>query len=187
MMNLSRFDNSGFDRGASVLKEWLWRLVQGFFFQPLWHMPSGIRVFWLRVFGARIGRAAVVRAGVNISFPWRLEMGDHVWLGEEVMILSLGKVSIGSHCCISQRAFLCTGSHDHRSPGFDLIVRGITIEAGSWIGAQAWVGPGVKVGSGSVVAAGAVVTHDVAPGRLIVGNPAEDKGASGTHGENSTP
>jgi putative colanic acid biosynthesis acetyltransferase WcaF len=159
----------------------------GLFFQPLWHMPSGIRVFWLRVFGARIGRAAVVRAGVNISFPWRLEMGDHVWLGEEVMILSLGKVSIGSHCCISQRAFLCTGSHDHRSPGFDLIVRGITIEAGSWIGAQAWVGPGVKVGSGSVVAAGAVVTHDVAPGRLIVGNPAEDKGASGTHGENSTP
>lgn len=182
-MDLSRFENSDFDRGAPVWKEMLWRLVQGFFFQPLWHVPSGIRVFWLRLFGARVGKRAVVRAGVNISFPWRLEMGDDVWLGEEVMILSLGRVKIGSNCCISQRAFLCTGSHDHRKTSFDLIVREIEIGSGCWIGAQAWVGPGVTLGAGSVVAAAAVVIRDVDAGRLVAGNPARDIGASGVKRE----
>ncbi len=113
-------------------------------------------------------------------------MGDDVWLGEEVMILSLGPVRIGSDCCISQRAFLCTGSHDRRKKTFDLVVREIEVGPSSWIGAQAWIGPGVKVGPGSVVAAGAVVTQDVEAGRLVAGNPAEDKGPSGINGENPT-
>lgn len=175
-MDLGRFDNSGFDRGASKWKEGLWRICQGLFFQPLVFVPSAVRVFWLRRFGARIGKRAVVRAGVNISFPWRLEAGDDVWIGEEVMILSLGQVRIGSSVCLSQRCFLCTGSHDPGTAGFDLVVRGILIEDQVWVGAQAWVGPGVRLGAGSVMAAGAVVIRDVLPGRLMAGNPAEDKG-----------
>lgn len=47
----------------------------------------------------------IVRGQVKISFPWRLTRGDDVWLGEEVMILSLANVTVGSNVCISQRAF----------------------------------------------------------------------------------
>jgi len=171
-VDLSRYDNRAFDRGAPLWKEALWRLCQGLFFQPLWHIPSAVRAALLRAFGARIGTGAVVRAGVNVSFPWRLELGDHVWLGEEVMILSLGPVRIGSNTCISQRAFLCTGSHDHRAPAFDLAVRPLEIGERCWVGAAAFVGPGVTLPAGTVLGAGAVLVRSPEAPGVYAGNPA---------------
>jgi putative colanic acid biosynthesis acetyltransferase WcaF len=171
-MDLSRYDASAFDRGAPFWKEALWRVCQGLFFQPLWFIPSGLRVFWLRCFGAEIGERVIIRAGVNIHFPWRLKLGDDVWLGEEVMILTLDRVTIDSNVCISQRTFLCTGSHDSRKESFDLITRPIHVEEGCWIAAQSFVGPGVVIGRGSVVSAGSVVLRTVQPGQKVQGNPA---------------
>jgi putative colanic acid biosynthesis acetyltransferase WcaF len=142
-----------------------------FFFPPI-PLPSVLRVCLLRSFGATIGRGVVIRSRVNITYPWKLAIGDHVWLGEEVVILSLAQVTIESNVCISQRAFICTGSHAFRSPSFDLITKPITIRAGSWIAAQAFVAPGVTIGPDSMVAAGAVVIRDVAPGTVVSGNPA---------------
>ena len=52
----------------------------------------------------------MIRANVNISFPWHLSIGDHVWIGEDVGILSLAPVTIESNVCISQRAYLCTAA-----------------------------------------------------------------------------
>jgi len=175
MIDLSQYNNSDFDRGASVFKEVLWRLCQGLFFQPLWHMPSGFRVFVLRCFGAKIGQRVVVRAGVNISFPWRLELGNDVWLGEEVMILTLAPVKIGSNVCISQRAYLCTGSHDHTAVTFDLKAASIEVGSGTWVAAMAFIGPGVKLGSDVQIGAGAVVLQDIPDGALAVGVPAQVK------------
>jgi putative colanic acid biosynthesis acetyltransferase WcaF len=176
-MDLSRYDSRAFDRGASRGKEALWRLCQGFFFQPLWHVPSSVRVGLLRLFGAKIGEGAVIRAGVNISFPWRLELGDHVWIGEEVMIVSLAPVRIGSHVCLSQRSLLCTGSHDFQSEGFDLVTRPIVVEERCWVAASAFVGPGVTLPAGTVLGAGAVVVRSPERAGLWVGNPVRLKAA----------
>jgi len=127
----------------------------------------------LRLFGARIGVHVTIRTGVWITFPWRLTVGDNVWLGDGVWILSLAPVTIESDVCVSQRSYLCTGSHDYRSESFDLVTKPIAIRESSWVAADAFVGPGVEIGPGSVVSAGSVVTTRVEPGMLVRGNPAE--------------
>jgi len=172
MIELSGYTTGGFERGASRLKEAAWWFVRALFFQTRVPWPSGVRVGLLRAFGATVGEGVVIRGDVNITFPWRFTAGDHVWIGEEVLILSLAPVVIESNCCISQRAFLCTGSHDFGSPGFTLKTAGITIREGSWVAATAFIAPGVTVGPGSMVGAGSVVLEDVGPGVIARGNPA---------------
>ena len=146
-----------------------WRIVQ----TALAPLPgSAWRRLLLRAFGARIGKGVVVKPFVKITFPWRLTIGDHTWLGEGVWIDNLAPVTIGSHCCLSQDAMLCTGNHDWSSPGFDLVVRPIMIEDGAWVAARACIGPGVTVGRGAVLALGAVAVRDLAPDFIHQGCPA---------------
>ena len=95
---------------------------------------------------------------MNITFPWRLKIGDHVWVGEEALILTLAQVTIGDHCCISQRAFVCSGSHDFNKTGFDLITEPITVGDSSWIAACAFVGPGAELEPGTLVKVNSVVS-----------------------------
>jgi len=172
MIDLSGYSTGDFRRGASPLKEGAWWMVRALFFLTPLPWPSGLRAALLRLFGAEVGRGVVIRAGVNITFPWRFRAGDHVWIGEEALILSLARVSIESNCCISQRAFLCTGSHDFASPAFTLDTRPITIREGSWVAACAFIAPGVSVGPASMVAAGSFALADVPPGVIVRGNPA---------------
>ena len=137
-------------------KEALWWVARSVFFAPWLPVPSAVKVAVLRGFGAKVGKCVVIRSRVNITFPWKLELGDHVWIGDEVMILSLDRVVIGSNVCISQRAFLCTGSHDFSKETFDLITRPIEIGDGCWVAAQAFVGPGAVLPQGTMVKAGEV-------------------------------
>ena len=171
-MDLSIYDNSDFDRGAPRWKEAVWTLVRFLFFQNAFPWPSPLRCALLRAFGAKIGRKVVIRANVNISFPWRLTIGDHVWIGEDVGILTLAPVTIESNVCISQRAYLCTGSHDFRREDFKLQVAPITVREGSWIAAACFIAPGVEIGAGAIVSAGSVVFTNVAPKAFVRGNPA---------------
>ena len=157
MLDLAKFDNSSFSRGASRGKEVLWWVARSVCFAPWFPVPSALKVAVLRLFGARVGKGVVIRSRVNITFPWKLAIGDHVWLGDEVLILSLERVRIGSNVCVSQRAFLCTGSHDFDKDTFDLIVNPIEIGDGCWVGAQAFVGPGAVLPAGTRVKAGEVV------------------------------
>lgn len=131
-----------------------------------------MRCALLRAFSAKIGKGVVVRANVNISFPWRLTIGDHVWIGEDVGILSLAQVTIESNVCISQRAYLCTGSHEFLREDFKLKVAPIVVREGSWIAAASFIAPGVEIGSGAIVSAGSVVFDSVAPKTFVRGNPA---------------
>ncbi|MDB4265234.1 WcaF family extracellular polysaccharide biosynthesis acetyltransferase [bacterium] len=179
MRDLSKFNNQEFQRGASKWKEGLWWLLRSLLFAPWFPLPSSWKVVALRGFGAKVGEGVVIRSRVNITFPWKLVVGDHVWIGDEVMILSLDEVMIGANTCISQRAFLCTGSHDFSKEGFDLITGPIEIGAGCWVGAQSFVGPGVTMGQGSRCLAGSVVVKSVGEGATVGGVPAKSLTANG--------
>jgi putative colanic acid biosynthesis acetyltransferase WcaF len=171
-VDLSIYDNSDFDRGASRLKESAWVLVRWMFFQTSFPWPSALRAELLRLFGAKIGRGVVIRNNVNISFPWRLSVGDYVWIGEDVGILSLAQVTIESNVCISQRAYLCAGSHEYLRQDFKLTVAPITVRSGAWVAAAAFIGPGGEIGAGAIVSAGSVVFENVPPRTIVRGNPA---------------
>ena len=174
-MNLKGYTIRNFDRGASRVKEALWYIVRALFFTSRIPLPSSFRVRLLRLFGAKIGSGVVVRSNVNVTYPWRLTVGDDVWIGDDVLIISHGSVTIESSVCISQRAFLCAGSHRFHSPGFDLITKPIIIRRGSWIASMAFVAMGVEIGPDSMVGAGAVVIGNVLPGTTVIGNPAQVK------------
>ena len=92
---------------------------------------SAHRCFLLRAFGAKIGRGVNIKPRVKVKFPWRLIVGNHSWIGEAVWIDNLAEVEIGANCCVSQGAYLCTGSHDWNSRKFTLITKPIRVEDGA--------------------------------------------------------
>jgi putative colanic acid biosynthesis acetyltransferase WcaF len=171
-VDLSKYSPGEFDRGAGIFKEGLWLIVSLVLFRLCPFSFSALKRLMLRAFGASIGCNVIIKPQVKITFPWKLTIGDHVWLGEECWLLNLERISLGNNVSISQRAFLCTGNHNYKSPKFDLITKPIMVEDGAWIGAGAWVGPSVRVGTHAVLAAGSVATKDLVPGGIYHGNPA---------------
>jgi putative colanic acid biosynthesis acetyltransferase WcaF len=156
-MDLSQYRVTGYSPGRLRLVQVLWYLCSALVFQSPWFPFSALKVWLLRLFGASVGRGVVIKPCVRIKFPWRLQIGDFVWIGESVWIDNLATVSIGSHVCISQGAYVCTGSHDHRMPTFDLITRPVMISDRVWICAKAVILPGTQIGPDCLIAAGAVI------------------------------
>lgn len=169
-VNLGDFDNSWFDRGRRRIVEALWLLVGSLLVSS--RIPGASHRRWLlQLFGARIGAGVHIKPGVRVKFPWRLTIGPRSWIGEDVWIDNLDTVAIGADCCISQGAYLCTGSHDWTKTTFDLIVKPIRIEDGAWIAAHAIVAPGVNVGTGAVLGLGSLATTDLAEWMVHIGVP----------------
>lgn len=174
-VRLDRFSSLDFDRGASRLKEVLWVGI-GAPLLCLFIPGSGWRAALLRIFGAQIGRGVVLKSGVRVKFPWRLKMGDYCWIGEDAWIDNLTQVTLAHHVCISQGAYLCTGNHDWSSETFDLIVQGIIVESGAWVGAKCVIGPGTLIQEGAVVTAGSVANGRLDSYTIYRGNKAVEVG-----------
>jgi len=125
------------------------------------------------MFGAKIGANVIIKPNVNIKYPWFLKIGSNTWIGEGVWIDCLTIVEIGDNVCLSQGAFILSGNHDYGKTTFDLIVKPIRIENGSWIGAKAIVTQGVNVGSHAVLTAGSIATRSMDSYSIYQGNPAK--------------
>lgn len=159
-------------QGRGPLVRLVWYVVSLVVFESRLFPCGWLKPLLLRLFGAQLGTGVVIKPRVKVKFPWRLSAGDYVWLGEGVWIDNLADVAIGSHVCLSQEAYLCTGSHDHRRRGFDLVTRPIFVGNGAWIAARAMLLPGSRVGPNAIVSAGSVVAGEVAAGVIVGGNPA---------------
>lgn len=133
---------------------------------------SGLKVWTLRLFGAKIGNNVVVKPKINIKHPWKLTIGNHCWIGESVWIDNLAEVTIEDNVCLSQGAFLICGNHNYKKSTFDLMVAPITIREGAWIGAKSIVGPGVTVESHAVLSLGSVASGNLETYTVYRGNPA---------------
>lgn len=173
-VNLSIYNNDWYKSG-STLKKTIWYFTNMFLFKTMLPIPSSIKSKVLRLFGADIGKAVVIKPNVNIKYPWFLKIDDYSWIGEDVWIDNLAFISIGKNCVVSQGAFLLTGSHDYTLESFDLLTREIVLEDGSWVGAKAIVCPGVTLRTHSILAVGSIATKNLDEYGIYQGNPAIKK------------
>lgn len=168
--NLASFSNPWYQPGPAW-KRVVWFVVNAVFFHS-WFPLSSVKTFILRLFGASVGKGVVIKPRVNIKYPWKLKIGNHVWIGEDVWIDNLGEVEIQDHVCLSQGAMLLCGNHNYKLSTFDLMVGNILLEEGVWIGAHAVVCPGITAHSHAVLSVNSVATTNLDAYTIYQGNPA---------------
>ncbi|QWX83335.1 putative colanic acid biosynthesis acetyltransferase [Cellulophaga sp. HaHaR_3_176] len=131
------------------------------------------RSFLLKLFGAKIGKGVHIYPKVKIWAPWNLVIHDEVGVADGVDLYSQGKITLEHRAIISQRSYICTGTHDFNQKGHPLYTQDICIGRNAWVAAEAFIGPGVTVNEGAVVGARAAVFKDVPSWTVVGGNPAK--------------
>lgn len=150
----------------------LWWPFQIFFLKGTGRILSPLRIFLLKLFGAKIDGTTLVMDGVKIWYPWNLHLKNFSTLGKNVEVYNFAYISIGEQTTISQNTFLCSASHDYTKPDMPLIFSEIIIEDQVWIAANSFIGPGVRVTDGCVIGACSVITKDTESWHVYTGNPA---------------
>ncbi|MFT4802009.1 MAG: putative colanic acid biosynthesis acetyltransferase WcaF [Flavobacteriaceae bacterium] len=160
-------------RGKSKIVVQLWWIVQATFFKLSPQFCYGWRRFLLRSFGAKIGKGVIIRPSAQITYPWKVIIGDNSWIGDEVVLYSLGNISIGANTVISQRSYICTGTHDFTKVDFSIYAKPIVIKDQCWLATDVFVSPGVIIEEGAVVGARSTVINDLESSSVYVGSPAK--------------
>lgn len=171
-VDLSRFDNADFPKGAGAVKMTLWYFTNALFFLNPCFPFCSVKPGLLRLFGARVGKGVVIHPGVNIKFPWKLTIGDHCWIGQRAWLDNIDKLTLGNNVVISQGGMIIQGSHNYKKVDYPTMSGPVVLEDGSWVGAGAMVMLGVTLKNHSVLAAGSVATKDLEPYMIYQGNPA---------------
>ena len=134
------------------------------------------RLVILKIFGATISGVPFVQSSVKIQIPWHLTMKHRACLGDRSNAYSLGKIEIHEDATVAQEVYMCTGTHDFKSPTLQLLTDDIIIQKNAFIGARSMILPGIKVGENAVVGAMSVVTKNVSKDLIVAGNPARKIG-----------
>lgn len=165
----SAFDSpwSGSQRALRILWELCWFIFCIWTPKPLNHW----RLFWLRVFDAKIEGTPFVHQRARIAIPWNLTLRDRACLGDRANAYSLGEIEIGARATVAQEVYLSSATHDFNDSALPLVVAKISIGEDAFVGARAFILPGVNIGARSVVGAASVVTHNVPPDVIAAGNP----------------
>jgi len=171
--DLSKFRIPPGFRGRSAVVVQIWWIVQGTLFRWSPQALYAWRNFLLRLFGARIGKSVRFRPTVRVTYPWRLSVGDNVWIGDDCVLYNLGDITIGSSVAIAHNVYLCTGTHDYTKIDFPIGQRPIHIEDEVWLTNEIFVGPGVTIGRGTVVGVRSTVLQDLPPAMICYGHPAK--------------
>lgn len=170
--DLSRFSVAENFRGRSCFVVLVWQIVQATLFglspQPFY----GWRRWLLRLFGAQVGKGVIIRPTARVTYPWKVRLGDDCWIGDHAELYSLGPITIGKSAVVSQKSYLCTGTHDLADMTFPLVAAAIEVEAEAWIATDCFIAPGVTIGRGAIIAARSTVRSNIPSGVIAAGAPA---------------
>ncbi|WP_081908899.1 putative colanic acid biosynthesis acetyltransferase [Ferriphaselus sp. R-1] len=173
IQNLSSFRLPTGFRGRSAVVVQLWWLVQATLFACSPQFMFAWRRWLLCLFGAKIGQSVLIRPSVKVTYPWKVTIGDHAWIGDDVVLYSLGEIEIGSHAVVSQHSYICAAGHDYTKIDFPIFNKKVCIGEQAWLATDVFVAPGVTVGKGTVVGARSSVFHDLPAMMVCKGSPAK--------------
>ena len=172
MQDLKKFKVPINFRGRPNWYVQLWWITRSILFYTSPQILYSWRRFILRLFGAKIGNNVHFRPSVQVLYPWKLTINDNSWIGDDVVLYNLDEIIIGKDVVISQKSYLCTGTHDYLSDDFRMTVRPILIEDKCWIATDVFVAPGVTIGYGSIIGARSSVFSSLPAYKICVGSPA---------------
>ena len=119
--------------------------------------------------GTKIGTFVEIQKGVWVGRNCKIS--SHSFICEGVTIED--EVFVGHHVIfINDRYPRATASDGHLQTEADWHIVPTHVKRGASIGSGAVILCGVTIGEGATVGAGSVVTHDVAAGTVVAGNPA---------------
>ena len=119
--------------------------------------------------GSKIGTFVEIQKGARVGRNCKIS--SHSFICEGVAIED--EVFVGHHVVfINDRYPRATAPDGHLQTEVDWHVVPTHVKRGASIGSGAVILCGVTIGEGATVGAGSVVTHDVAPGTVVAGNPA---------------
>ena len=150
-----------------LLWEYTWALLCSWTPKP----ANPWRIFWLKVFGAKMYGKPFVHQRARIQIPWNLVMHDRSCLGDRATAYTLGKIELQAYSTVAQEAYLCTGTHAFESRAMNLVTMPIVIGQYAFIGARAFILPGINIGDYTVIGAGSLVTRNMPAKMICAGHP----------------
>ncbi len=162
--------------------------VMRYVFFSLWQylfammFVSPLRVWLLRLFGAKVGKNTVIER-IRLINLYRMgisgiTIGDNCFLGDGVTLDTADRIILENDVTLSFDVIVLThtnvGYKDHPVQAhIPSVAEPTMFKKGCFIGVRATILPGITIGEGAAVAAGAVVTKDVPAKTLVGGVPAK--------------
>jgi acetyltransferase-like isoleucine patch superfamily enzyme len=145
----------------------LWEQLYNIFINKI---PSHtLRLAWLRLGGARIGKGSTVWRHTEVLGIEGLRIGDDTCIGWHCQIDARAGLCIGNHVTVASHTLMIAGGHDLKAPEFWAFGAPIVIEDYAWITSRVTLLAGAHIGEGAVVAAHTVVSRPVAPYAIVGG------------------
>ena len=120
--------------------------------------------------------------GVNVTLPYKqkiINYSDKIINDAEVtgsvntLLLNNEALVIGENTVISQRSYICTGTHDYNSEDFRIYAEDVNIGSKCWLATDVYIAPGINIEDGVVVGARSSVFSDLNANKVYVGSPAK--------------
>jgi acetyltransferase-like isoleucine patch superfamily enzyme len=174
-------------RAMNAVREIGVRRASRFFFATLfqaglnWMIFPPLRIFALRLVGAKIGTDSIVH---HVHFfnayrtGWRgMHLGARCFIGDECLLDLADQIVMADEVTLAERVTILThtnvGYASHPlQPYLPAMQAPVHLERGAFVGVNATILPGITIGECAIVAAGSVVTENVPAWALVGGVPA---------------
>jgi len=128
----------------------------------------------IRSIVGKCGNSICINQPFYCDYGYNIEIGENFFANYNLLILDVGKVTIGDNVQIATNVSILTAGHpvhfQSRNSGYEY---GIEIKIGNnvWIGSNAVLNPGVEIGENTVIGSGSIVTKSVPANVVAAGNP----------------